>query len=402
MSDRRRRGPTALTNGRLLLPTELVTDRAVVIDDRWIAAVIDADSVGDMETLDVGGRYISPGLIDLHIHGAVNCTFSDASAPSFESLTKETAKHGITALLATLVSAPIDDLVKSLSFTKCWTRERHEGSQILGVHLEGPYLSMGQKGAQDSSSIRSSVDASHEILMGHHEVIRMMTLAPELPGALELIGKLTEHGIVVAAGHSSCSDADLVQARQFGLRHVAHLWSGQSSTVRDGPWRRPGLLEAALTLDGITAELIADNRHLPATLMKLAYKCLGSNRLCVVSDATPGAGMPEGTVFRLGRVEYEVHSGVGMTLDRTSFAGSTMLLNEMIPILVEVAEIPLPDAVRMATLTPATVLGLESRKGSIEEGKDADIAIFDEDFAAWRTMAGGRWIHVAEERRRDK
>ncbi len=177
-----------------------------------------------------------------------------------------------------------------------------------------------------------------------------------------------------------------------GLRHTIHIWSGQSSTVREGPWRRPGLLEATLTCDELTAEMIADNRHLPATLMKLAYRCKGPDRLCVVSDAIAGAGMPDGTSFGLAGHEYLVEDGVGMVPDHTSFAGSVTLLNRMVAVLRDVVGIPLPEAVRMASLTPARIIGVADRKGSLEPGKDADLAVFEEDWTAWRTMIGGRWL----------
>jgi len=142
-------------------------------------------------------------------------------------------------------------------------------------------------------------------------------------------------------------------------------------------------------------ELIADNRHLPPTLMRLAYKCLGADRLCAISDATSGAGLPEGARFRMGGMEYEVHDGVGMLLDRSAFAGSTTLLGRMVPVLRDAVGIPLAEAVRMASLTPARVVGVDDRKGSLAPGKDADIAVFEEDFTAWRTMIGGRWVYPA-------
>jgi N-acetylglucosamine-6-phosphate deacetylase len=188
---------------------------------------------------------------------------------------------------------------------------------------------------------------------------------------------------------------EVLAAVQAGLRHVTHIWNAMSSTVREGPWRRPGLLEAALVLDGLSVELIADNRHLPATLMKLATKCIGADRLCVISDATSGAGLPEGARFRIGTMEYAVHDGVGMLLDRTALAGSTTLANQMLPVLTGVAGVPLPEAVRMLTLTPARVVGMDHRIGSLAPGKDADIAIFEDDFTPWRTMIGGRWSDTA-------
>jgi N-acetylglucosamine-6-phosphate deacetylase len=260
------------------------------------------------------------------------------------------------------------------------------------MHLESPYVSPTQKGALDPSNLHTPDDGTPESLLEHHAVIKIFVIAPELAGALPLVAKIDALGIVPAAGHSSAKESDVVAAMQFGLRHVTHIWSAMSSTIREGPWRKPGLLEVALTFDGLTVEMIADNRHLPPTLMKLAYKCIGAERLCAVSDATSGAGMPEGAHFQMGEMDYEVRDGVGMMLDRSAFAGSTTLVNEMIPILTNVVGIPLPEAIRMLTLTPARVIGLSDRKGSIAPDKDADLAIFDNDFTAWRTMIDGKWV----------
>ena len=160
-----------------------------------------------------------------------------------------------------------------------------------------------------------------------------MTFAPELPGALALTQQLMQLGIVAAAGHSAAREEDVKPLIDAGLRHMIHLWSAQSTTIREGPWRKPGLLEVSLTDERLTGEMIADGKHLPPTLMKLAYKCLGPDRLCAISDATNGAGLPEGSHFRMGGMEYDVCDGVGMMLDRSAFAGSTTLLNQMIPIL---------------------------------------------------------------------
>ncbi|MEJ7654910.1 MAG: amidohydrolase family protein, partial [Chloroflexia bacterium] len=244
--------------------------------------------------------------------------------------------------------------------------------------------------------IRTPDDGTVDALLEHHGVMRMMSIAPELPGALDLTARLTALGVVPAAGHSSALDTDVDLAIQAGLRHAIHLWSGQSTTVREGPWRRPGLLEASLASDVLTGEVIADDRHLPPTLLRLAYRCLGVDRLCAVSDATSGAGLPEGGRFRMGEMEYEVHDGVGMLFDRTAFAGSTTLLGEMLPVLTQRAGIPLVEAVRMASLTPARVIGGEDRKGSIAPGKDADLAILNEDLTVHRTMVAGEWVYSAE------
>ena len=367
----------------------------VIVEGGKIVAITDRDSVGSsMETIAVDGRYITPGLIDIHIHGALGYTFNQPTPQAFAAITAETVSCGVTSLLATIATAPIPDLVQCLAFSRLWMGASHPGSLVLGAHLEGPYFSLAQKGAQDPAHIRTPDDGTASLLLEHHDVMRMMTYAPELPGALELTARIAKLGVVPAAGHSSARDGDVYAAMQLGLRHCIHIWSGQSSTTRDGPWRVAGLLEATLAFDSLTAEMIADNKHLPPTLMKLAYKCLGADRLCAVSDATSGAGLSEGARFRMGGMEYEVHDGVGMLLDRTAFAGSTTLLNRMVPVLTDVVGIPLVEAVRMVSLTPARVIGFDSRKGSLEPGKDADIAIFEEDFTCWRTMIGGDWAYI--------
>jgi len=390
-------GRFALNGGRIVLPNEIALGKALVIEGEKIMGITDAGAFGSEVTqIDIGGRTITPGLIDLHTHGALGHTFNEPTVDAFESITQENARRGVTALLATLAPASIPDLTHCLEFCQTWMRVKHTGSQVLGMHLESPYVNPAQKGALDPRNIRTPDDGTVEALLEHHTAIRLFVVAPELSGALPLVAKLDALGIVPAAGHSSAKESEVAAAMRLGLRHVTHIWSAMSSTIREGPWRKPGLLEAALTFDGLTVEMIADNKHLPATLMKLAHKCIDADHLCTISDATSGAGLPEGTRIRMGSMEYEVSDGVGMMLDRSSFAGSTTLVNQMIPIMTNVVGIPLPEAIRMLTLTPARVIGVNDRKGSLEAGKDADLAIFDDDWSAWRTMICGRWEHAGE------
>ena len=390
-------GRLALVNGRIVLPGAVVSGKVLVVEDDQILGVSETDSLGsEVQRVDVGGRLITPGLVDIHTHGALGHTFNEPTAEAFAIITAENARRGVTSLLATLAAAPLPDLCRCLEFCRRWMAEAHDSAQIAGAHLESPYISAAQRGALDPQNIRTPDDGSVDLLLEHHDVLRIFVLAPELPGALDLVARLARLGIVPAAGHSSARDEQVLDAMRAGLRHVTHIWSAMSSTIREGPWRKPGLLEAALVFDGLTVEMIADNKHLPPTLMKLAYKCIGADRLCVISDATSGAGLPEGARFRMGGMEYEVHDGVGMMFDRSCFAGSTTLVNQMVFILVNVVGIPLVEAVRIASLTPARVIGMDDRKGSLEAGKDADIAIFNDDFTCWRTMISGRWVYAID------
>ena len=385
----------ALVNGRIVLRDLVTQDKAVVIAGGKIAGIADVNALGsDIERVDVGGRFITPGLIDIHTHGALGHTFNEPTADAFRTIGDENARRGVTGLLATLATAPIPDLVRCLEFCHNWMKQSNSGARVLGMHLESPYINPAQKGALDPTCLHLPADGSVDRLLEHSDVIRIFVLAPELPGAIELTRKLTNLGIIVAAGHSSAKDEHVLAAMRVGLRHVTHIWSAMSLVVREGPWRKPGLLESALTFDGLTVEMIADNRHLPPTLMKLAYKCIGADRLCTISDATSGAGLPEGARFKMGGMEYAVQDGVGMMLDRSSFAGSSTLVNEMIPILTNQVGIPLVEAIRMLTLTPARVIGVDHRKGSIETGKDADLAIFNDDWTAWRTLIAGKWVYA--------
>jgi len=383
--------PKALVNGRIALPDRVVTGRALVIEGGRIAGLANPGDLGtELQHIDVGGRLITPGLVDIHTHGALRHTFNEPDPVAWTAITRENLRRGTTALLATF--APASDLIEGLAFCRQWMREEHGGARVLGAYLESPYINAVQKGALDASWVRPADDGTAGALLEYADVLRVFMLAPELPGALDLVKELNAAGIVPAAGHTMAHDTQIAAAMQVGLRHVTHLWSAMSTVVREGPWRKPGVLEAALTFDGLTAEMIADNRHLPLTLMRLAYKCLGPDRLCVVSDALSGAGLPEGTVYTMGGMSYEVRDGVGMMFDRSAFAGSTTLLPQMLPVLVHVVGIPVTEALRMVTLTPARIIGVEAEIGSLEPGKRADLVVFDDTLVVQRVMRDGEWV----------
>lgn len=385
--------PVALVNGTIVLPDQLVEGQALYVADGVIRGICDiGDLPSDIEQVDAGGRLITPGLVDIHIHGAHGSSFNEASAEAFGTILQANVRAGVTSVLATTATAPIPQLMACLETAEQWMKSPGQGANLLGVHVEGPYFALSQVGAQDPANIRTPDDGQYEQLLEWQEIIRIFTYAPELPGALTLTKRLNELGIVAAAGHSAAREEDILPHFPLGLRHFIHIWSGQSTTVRDGPWRKPGLLEVSLTAEHVTVEMIGDGKHLPPTLMRLAYKCIGADRLCLISDATSGAGLPDGARFRMGEMEYVVGDGVGMLLDYTAFAGSTTLLSQVVRTVVEQVGVPIVEAVRMASLTPARVIGVDDRKGSLAAGKDADVVIFDRDFRPWQVMVGGRWL----------
>ncbi len=388
---------TAWRGGRVVLPHAVLDGSAVLTEGGRILAVVREGEVPAVaRRVDLDGAFLAPGLIDVHTHGALGRSFLDGDDEAFETILDEHARRGVTGLLATTSTAPLRDILGALEATRRWQGAGGPRTRVLGAHVEGPYFAAAQAGAQDPAHLRTPDDGSVDELLEHADAIRIVSFAPELPGATELTRRLVERGIVAAAGHSEASDEDLARCEAHGLSHMIHLWSGQSTTYRRGPYRVPGILEASLASETLTGEVIADGKHLPPTLLRLARRAFGPERLCVVSDATSGAGLPDGSPFTLGEVTYVVRDGVGMLQDESAFAGSSTLLDGMLRVLVQGVGFPLHEAVRMASLTPAGVIGLDRSKGSIAVGKDADLAVFSPELRPLATVIAGERVWARE------
>jgi N-acetylglucosamine-6-phosphate deacetylase len=382
----------ALVGPRVVLEEEVLEDHAVLVRDGRIEAIVPASQVpADAAYQELGDGILTPGLVDVHTHGAMGHSFNEGTETAVRAALSTLLAAGVTTVLPTLATAPLEDLEQALRAIGSVQGERGL-PRVPGAHLEGPYFAQEQCGAQDPDHLRRPDDGSVDRLLEHASAIRMMSYAPELPGAVALTRRLVEADIVPAAGHSDARDEDLLACQEVGLRHVIHVFSGQSTTVRRGPWRKPGLLEATLASDDLTVEVIADGKHLPATLLRMAHRCL-PGRLCLVSDSTPGAGLPDGERYRMGRREYVVADGVGMTLDRASFGGSTTLLPDMIRIAMRAMGIGLAEAVAMASAVPARAAGLDG-VGRIAPGHHADLALFTEDLTLKAVALAGQWHHI--------
>lgn len=372
----------------------VLRDHALLVDDGVITALLPEGEVpSSVELQRLPGAYLTPGLVDIHVHGAAGRGYNEGSPEAAAEIGRALLAAGVTTALPTFASAPLEDMIAGIAPALSHSGEGRPWTP--GVHFEGPYFAAAQAGAQDPACLRRPADGTLPRVLEAAEQIRMLSLAPELDGALEAIPRLVDAGIVVAAGHSDGTARDLARAQSAGLSHVTHVFSGQSTTRREGPWRVPGMLEATLASDDLTVEIIADGKHLPHELMVMARRCLG-DRLCAVSDATPGAGLSNGSRYVMGGMTYVVDGGVGMTLDGTSFGGSTTLLPSMLPVLVDQLGLGIPDAVAMVTSSPARAARLD-RIGRLAPSFFADLALFDEQLKPVDIALRGVWQQLRKD-----
>jgi N-acetylglucosamine-6-phosphate deacetylase len=395
--------PMWIRNGRIVLPDRVIENGAIVIDESSgrIAAVGPNAKMGTArfgETIvDAHGGLVAPGFIDMHCHGAWDADFMDATAEAFETVTAYHAAFGTTALLATSTSGSTDAIVALLERAREMIGRPNGGSEILGVHLEGPWLNPERRGCHLESAVHEPSADEVRVFMRHADIIRSITLAPEIAG-LGVVRRFANAGVVIAAGHSDMTYDDMMPAIEAGVRHVTHIFCAMSTTVRRNAYRHPGVLETTLLDDRLTTEMIADGKHLPAPLMQLAYKCKGVDRLALVSDAMRGAGMPPGGRYTFGPRDGTpviVADGVAMMTDLSAFASSTTPLSLMVKTCVETVGLPLHVAVAMASLTPARILGVADRKGSLAPGKDADVVVMDGEFRVKTVIVGGKFLDPA-------
>ncbi|MBN1316549.1 MAG: N-acetylglucosamine-6-phosphate deacetylase [Anaerolineales bacterium] len=387
-----------IRNARVIKPDCSVVLGGVKIIGGKIDSIITNESkdIDVYRVIDAQGHYLAPGFIDIHVHGGNGADFMDCSKEAFETITQFYATRGVTSLQATITAAPIEEILRFLQVLRNWNHSGpHGGARILGAHLEGPFLNPEQCGAQPIDYLDSPNSESVERILEYADVITEVTLAPELSGAPGLIRRLVNTGILVSAGHSQSREKDVIAAIKAGLSHTTHLFSTMSTVIREGPWRIPGLLETSLVYDELSAEIISDGKHLPATLMRLAYKCKGPDKLCLVSDAMRGAGRPEGESFTLAGKSVIVADGVAMLADRSAFAASITPLDKALHIAIESLDLSVEQATSLVTKNPARIFGIETSKGTIEPGKDADLVVFDRNIRIWMTIIGGKIVYMS-------
>lgn len=379
-------------NARLILPDRILQG-SLRFEEGKIVALGDAVTPQDGEqTVDLGGQFLAPGFIDLHIHGALEHHSMEADPEVFGKICRFHASGGTTALALTTITATQENILRVLDAVHAFTQQPSPGAAVLGVHIEGPYFSPEKPGAHELALIRHPRREEWSEWLAHPAPITQITIAPELPGALELITALSEAGIRASAGHSDAWDEDCAAAFAHGLRQVTHTYNCMSVARRRGPYRIAGLLEFAMSKPEILCELIADGRHVSPTLMRALFQAKGPAGIALITDACPGAGLPEGACYNLTNIECRVHDEVGMTANDTVLAGSTATMIRCVKNMVQLVGASLPEAVGMATSNPARALGLENHKGRLAAGYDADLVCFDENFQVTRTLVAGREV----------
>jgi N-acetylglucosamine-6-phosphate deacetylase len=387
-------------NGQVITPHRIIPNGTVLVQDGIITAVseTDIDVAGALE-INARGQYVAPGFIDIHVHGGGGHDFMDGTEEAFLAIANTHARYGTTSLLPTTLTSGKEELLHTLDLYEQANRNNTQGAQFLGMHLEGPYFALSQRGAQDPRYIRNPDPAEYQEVIARSASITRWSAAPELPGAIAFGRYLRAHGIVAAVAHTDAIYEEVLEAFENGYSLATHLYSGMSGVTRRNAFRYAGVIESAYLLDGMDVEIIADGVHLPAPLLKLVYKIKGAERTALITDAMRAAGMPPGPSIlgsKHNGLAVLIEDGVAKLPDRSSFAGSVATTDQLVRNMVVLAGVPLAEAVKMATTTPARIIGVAGRKGTLAKGKDADIVIFNNDIAVRLTMVRGRVVHQAE------
>ncbi|MCE9533939.1 MAG: N-acetylglucosamine-6-phosphate deacetylase [Planctomycetes bacterium] len=388
-------------NGYIVLPKGLLSGGVVVADAgriTFVGPVTEAPQTPKAEMIDLDGGYLVPGFIDLHVHGGAGADFMDGTEEAWRTTCQAHARHGTTSLTPTTTVARHDQHLRFLELCQHFQKESTGGARVLGAHLYGPYFAKEARGCHPAEQVRPPTANEFEAYFAFTDAIRTATVAPELPGAEAFVRACRLRGIRCNAGHSHATFEQMEAAVGWGITHIDHLFCAMSDRARLRLTQtfpmRGGVMEATLFFDELTTEVIADGKHLQSELLRLAYKIKGPEKLALVTDANRAMDMPDGEYLfgSLDGGEWILKKdGVGLMPDGKSLASSVVGMDECVRVFHRlVPEAPLADVIRMATLTPARILGLESDIGSIEIGKRADLVVLDAEMKVRRVYINGK------------
>ncbi|MEU5278531.1 N-acetylglucosamine-6-phosphate deacetylase [Streptomyces asoensis] len=373
-----------LTGARVVLPTGTVPDGRVTIDGTHIAPNAPHAAPRDAETeLDVTGHWLVPGFVDLHNHGGGGASFS-GTAEEVRKAIHTHRLHGTTTLVASTVTDDMDVLVRQAGLLS----ELAEQGDLAGIHFEGPFISPCRKGAHSEALLRHPDPADvRKLIDAARGQARMVTLATELPGGLDSVRLLAEHGVIAAVGHTDATYEQTVQAIEAGATVATHLFNAMPPLGH----RAPGPIAALLEDERVTVELINDGTHLHPAALELAFRHAGPGRVAFITDAMDAAGIGDGR-YLLGPLEVEVSEGVARLVEGGSIAGSTLTQDRAFQRAVTIDRLAVEDVVAALSANPARLLGIDDRVGSLEPGKDADLVLLDENFELKGVMRKGDWV----------
>ena len=377
---------TQIINGRIFTPQGWLNEGSVLIRDGKILEVTNCDlALIGAEQIDAKGMYIVPGFICMHAHGGGGHDFTECTEEAFRAAVNSHLRHGATTNFPTLSSISFDKLHEAAAI--CEKLMAEPDSPIMGLHIEGPYLNPKMAGGQ-YDCLKEIDEAEYKGLVESTHCIRRWDASPELPGALEFASYLRDKGILVAASHTEAEYDDIKKAYEAGFTHTAHFYNAMPGFHKRREYKYEGTIESVYLTEGMTIELIADGAHLPNTILRLAYKLKGADKTCLVTDALSFAGtdMKESNDPR-----YIIEDGVCKLADRSALAGSIATNDQLVRTMVS-AGVDLSDALRMASETPARIMGVDDRKGSLQKGMDADVLILDKDLRIRAVWQMGRLV----------
>lgn len=387
-----------IAGGRIITPDGSIDDGAVLIQAGRIACVGPSEPMCQLEvdrTIDASGCIVAPGYIDMHIHGAAGADVMDASREALSTMASFAASRGVTGFLPTVMSSPLEQMTAACQAVAQYIESAADnssinGAQVLGINVEGPFFNTDARGAQPAEGIYPPCrDVLEAILDAGNDHVRVMSVAPEMPGALDIIEALNEMGILASIGHTQASFDQTAAAAQAGARLTTHTFNA----MRGLHHREPGTVGAALTIDELSCEAIADGIHLHPAAAALIARAKGCGRTVLITDAMRAAGLPDG-VYDLARQRVTVTEGAAR-LDNGSLAGSTLTIDRAVANMARFARIPIEEAISMASSTPARLIGLGDTKGRIERGMDGDIVILSHDLQVRTTIAMGTPVYGA-------
>jgi N-acetylglucosamine-6-phosphate deacetylase len=388
-----------IRNARIVLEHQVVSG-TVRIEGNHIAAISQQDIAPQHgeQLIDAGGLFVMPGIVDLHSHGSGGFDFMDGTVADITSAARSLALHGTTTCLPTTLTSSDDDL---FLFLENFKHARHaQGTKVIakmpGVHLEGPYFDMVEKGAQDPRYIRTPDKAHYmKVMEAADGAIKRWSVAPELDGAMQMIETLSQQGVLISGAHTAATYADIAKAYERGMKQLTHFYSGMSALTRRGGFRVLGTIESGYLIDDLYVELISDGMHLPPELLQLIFKCKRHDRITVCSDSMRGAGLSDGPSIlgpKANGTAVIIEDGIAKMPDRTCFAGSVATGDRLARTLHKIVGLTMDEVGRIACLQPAKLIGMDDHIGSIAVGKRADLIICDDNITITSVFVDGKKV----------